>query len=142
MGKNVWSRLGAIVLILCVVIAGINYEETSVDSLFSYIQAYNVQNSGISVITKITNELENRFYLEETSAQLMEDMGVIRQSGGNGFDSLKLRQIVLISMLLIVLCLLTFYSHISNWRASICHNQYSHRTIKYIHLSDGKKSNN
>jgi predicted PurR-regulated permease PerM len=138
MSKNILSRLWAIVLILCVVIAGINYEETSVDSLFSYIQAWNTQDSSVSVMTKITSELENRFYLEETSTQFMEGMGAIRQSSGNEFGSLKLRQIINVSILLIVLCLLLFYSYISNWRANVCHNQYIHRTIKYIHLSDGK----
>lgn len=141
MGKTVKSRFFAFVLILCVVVAGINYEETSVASLFSYMQAWSTQNSEFSVMTKITSELKNRFCLEENSAQLMEWMGVIRQSVGNEFGTLKLRQLVLISILLFVLCLWTFYSHISNWQVYVCHNQYSYRTINYIHQSDGKKSN-
>jgi hypothetical protein len=130
MKKGICNRILGIILILSMLIAGIGYDMACADSLFS------VDSIGVPVLMKITNELETRAYYDETSLELIENMN----EGVACVWQTVLGYVLILSLLLIGICLFAVYNRNSLVLSNACPNQYRQRTLRYIHLKDGKIS--
>jgi hypothetical protein len=135
---SICDRLLGLILILSMLAAGISYDMTCADFLFS------VGSDTASVLMKVSNELETRAYYDETSLEVIGNMTesviIVWQTVRGNTSYSRVNYVLILSLLLIGIYLLAVYNHNSFLLTNACHNQYRQRTLEYIHHKDGKKS--
>lgn len=135
MRKNVHSRLLCILLMASMLVLGIYCEDIHNDSSFSRVfdEPYTASLQAADHIA------DTHVYLGKGSLSLIEEFVLTRQSARTSIV-LRISQCTLAALLVISAYLLFLSFRNSNLRTDGYHNQYSRRTLEYIHHIDGKKS--
>ena len=128
MKKTVHSRLLCILIMVSMLVPGIYSSFSSVfdDSHTSFLQAAD-------------HIADTHIYHEESSLRLIETFVLTRQSARTS-TILRISQYMILFLLMTSVYLLSISIQNSDLFTGGYRNQYSRRTLEYIHRNDGKKS--
>lgn len=135
MKKTVHSRLLCILLMISMLVLGIYCEDVHTDSSFSCADT----TTGTVSLQTADKLADINIYCPKSPLRLIEELVLSRQPG-HALAVIRLGQCLIAALFLAGLYLL----FLSIQNAALCtagtDNQYSRRTLDYIHQNDGKKS--
>ncbi len=135
MRKIVHSRLLCAIFILLMLVQGIYCEDIHADSSFSH-----VSDSFHAASLQAANHVaDTHIFYEKSSMSLLSEFVLTRQSV-RPFTVLRIGLCLSAALLLVSILLLYLSFKNSCLRTDAYKNQYSYRTLDYIHKNDGKKS--
>ena len=135
MRNNVHSKMLCILIMISMLVLGIYCEDIRNNSLFLYASD-EFCNTSLQSADHIT---DTHVYYEKGSFSLIEEFMLIRQSART-LASFRIHQCALSALLMISAYLLSLFFRQSVLCSDGFENQYSRRTLEYIHHNDGKKS--
>lgn len=135
MKKTVYSRLLCILIMVSMLVPGIYCEDIHSDSSFSSV----FDDSHTSFLQAADHIADTHIYHEESSLRLIETFVLTRQSARTS-TILRISQYMILLLLMTSVYLLSISIQNSDLFTGGYRNQYSRRTLEYIHRNDGKKS--
>ena len=135
MQKIVHSRLLCTLLILSMLVLGLYGGDLHADSSFSHVS----DSFGTASLQAAGHMADTHIFYEKNSMSLIQEFVLSRQSV-RPFTALLIG-LFMSAALLLVSILLLYLSFINSCLCADAYkNQYSYRTLDYIHKNDGKKS--
>lgn len=135
MQKIVHSRLLCTLLMLSMLVLGIFCGDIHTDSSFSHVS----DSFDTASLQAASHVADVHIFYEKSSMSLIQEFVLSRQSA-RSFTVLRIGLYMSAALLLVSILLLYLTFKNSCLCADAYKNQYSYRTLDYIHKNDGKKS--